>query len=72
MIRGCPNCGGSDTVLLHVDSSFESCAGLKVLPWYAFDHVIHPAVCLTCGIIYVDNSTLNIVKANLRKAGKDV
>ena len=70
--RGCPNCGCKDTAVLTIDASFESCSGFKVSPWYALGYQIHPAICLTCGTIYVDSTTLNAINSNLKKAGHNV
>ena len=62
MNRGCPNCGCKDNTGME---AFE--ATLRVCPWY-FDPVhFEPKICLNCGTIYIDASTLGEINARIKE-----
>ena len=58
--RGCPNCGNRSFVHLGVDAEHNS--SLKVQPWWAHKGPIAPRICLGCGIVYLETSTLNAIR----------
>ena len=61
--RGCPQCGSKDKVGIEVDSWDNK---LRVSPWYfSPDYTLEPCICLNCGCVYIDQSTLAIIRERI-------
>lgn len=65
--RGCPNCGGKEYVGIEVESWEDK---LRVSPWYYSPLHLEPRICLNCGTVYVDSTTLNEINTLIKERKK--